>query len=91
MLVSLLSAQAEHSSVVKVQYDYDAAAHSELSLKEDQTLLVFGEEEDGWLLFQEKQGRLRSRELCRGRFPSYLHSLTHSSALIVAIRLLGCE
>ena len=41
---------------MKAQYDYDAAAQGELSLKEDQTLLVFGEEEDGWLLVQEKGG-----------------------------------
>ena len=49
-------AQAEHSSVVKAQYDYDAVAQGELSLKEEQTLLVFGEEEDGWLLVQEQDG-----------------------------------
>ncbi|KAI0296115.1 SH3 domain-containing protein [Multifurca ochricompacta] len=47
---------AEHSSVVKVQYDYDAAAQGELSVKEDQMLLVFGTEEDGWLLVQDKDG-----------------------------------
>jgi hypothetical protein len=47
-------AQAEHSSIVKAQFDYDAAAQGELSLKEDQTLFAFGEEEDGWLLVQEK-------------------------------------
>jgi hypothetical protein len=41
---------------VKAQYDYDAAAQGELSLKEDQMLLVFGEEEDGWLLVQEEGG-----------------------------------
>ncbi|KAI9464442.1 hypothetical protein BJY52DRAFT_1249080 [Lactarius psammicola] len=45
---------AEHSSVVKAQYDYDAAAEGELSVKEDQLLLVFGPEEDGWLLVQDK-------------------------------------
>ena len=39
---------------MKAQYDYDATAQGELSLKEEQTLLVFGEEEDGWLLVQEK-------------------------------------
>ncbi|KAI9509448.1 hypothetical protein F5148DRAFT_1187422 [Russula earlei] len=46
---------AGHSSVVRAQYDYDAAAQGEISLKEDQTLFVFGEEEDGWLLVQEKE------------------------------------
>ena len=46
----------EHSSVMKAQYDYDAAAQAELSLKDDdQTLLVFGDE-DGWLLVQEDGG-----------------------------------
>jgi Variant SH3 domain len=41
---------------MKAQYDYDAAAEGELTLKEDQTLLVFGDEEDGWLLVQEEGG-----------------------------------
>ena len=41
---------------MRAQYDYDAAAEGELSLKEDQTLLVFGDEEDGWLLVQEEGG-----------------------------------
>jgi hypothetical protein len=39
---------------VKAQYDYDAAAQGEISLKEEQTLLVFGPEEEGWLVVQEK-------------------------------------
>ncbi|KAH9954230.1 hypothetical protein BC827DRAFT_1386878 [Russula dissimulans] len=47
-----ITVHAAHSSVVKAQYDYDAVAQGEISLKEDQTLLVFGEEEDGWLLVQ---------------------------------------
>ena len=51
-----LLCQAEHSSVVKAQYDYDAAAEGELSVKEDQLLLAFGTEEDGWLLVQDKVG-----------------------------------
>jgi bifunctional ADP-heptose synthase (sugar kinase/adenylyltransferase) len=70
----LLPCQAEHSSVVKAQYDYDAAAEGELSVKEDQLLLVFGQEEDGWLLVQDKvewQGRLRSRKLYRGQSLSF--------------------
>ena len=41
---------------MKAQYDYDAVAQGELSLKDDQTLLVFGAEEDGWLLVQEEGG-----------------------------------
>jgi hypothetical protein len=41
---------------VKAQYDYDATAEGELSVKEDQLLLVFGPEEDGWLLVQDKVG-----------------------------------
>jgi hypothetical protein len=41
---------------MKAQYNYDSAAEGELSLKEDQMLLVFGEEEDGWLLVQEEGG-----------------------------------
>ncbi|KAH9031352.1 hypothetical protein EDB85DRAFT_1346228 [Lactarius pseudohatsudake] len=45
---------AEHSSIVEAQYDYVAVAEGELSVKEDQLLLVFGPEEDGWLLVQDK-------------------------------------
>ena len=41
---------------MKAQYGYDAAADGELSVKEDQLLLVFGPEEDGWLLVQDKDG-----------------------------------
>ncbi|KAI0065728.1 hypothetical protein BV25DRAFT_1913175 [Artomyces pyxidatus] len=47
---------AEHSTLVKAQYDYDAAAQGELSVKEDQTLLAFGKEDDGWLLVQTEEG-----------------------------------
>ncbi|KAH9042302.1 X-domain of DnaJ-containing-domain-containing protein [Lactarius hengduanensis] len=36
------------------QCDYVAVAEGELSVKEDQSLLVFGPEEDGWLLVQDK-------------------------------------
>ncbi len=39
---------------MKAQYDYVATAEGELSVKEDQLLLVFGPEEDGWLLVQDK-------------------------------------
>ncbi|EAU84759.2 hypothetical protein CC1G_00278 [Coprinopsis cinerea okayama7 len=43
--------QAEHSSLVKVLYDYDAAAPGELSVKEDDILRLF--ETDGdWILAQ---------------------------------------
>ena len=41
---------------MKAQYDYDAAADGELSVKEDQLLLVFGPEVDRWLLVQDKVG-----------------------------------
>jgi actin cytoskeleton-regulatory complex protein SLA1 len=41
---------------VKAQYDYDTTAEGELSVKADQLLLVFGPEEDGWLLVQDKVG-----------------------------------
>lgn len=43
--------QAEHKSVVKALYDYDASAPGELSVKEDDALLAFDEEED-WILVQ---------------------------------------
>ncbi|KNZ79832.1 Actin cytoskeleton-regulatory complex protein sla1 [Termitomyces sp. J132] len=48
--------QADHISKVKVLYDYEAAADGELSVEEDEILLVF-ETEDDWILAQsEKQG-----------------------------------
>ncbi|KAH9483050.1 Actin cytoskeleton-regulatory complex protein SLA1 [Psilocybe cubensis] len=43
--------QAEHTSVVKALYDYEAASPGELSLREDDVLLVFDTEED-WILVQ---------------------------------------
>ncbi|KAJ6599097.1 hypothetical protein DFH09DRAFT_1130110 [Mycena vulgaris] len=42
---------ADHTSVVKALYDYEASAPGELSITEDQVLLVFDTEED-WLLVQ---------------------------------------
>ncbi|KAJ7700053.1 hypothetical protein B0H17DRAFT_1048381 [Mycena rosella] len=42
---------ADHTSVVKALYDYEANAPGELSITEDQVLLVFDTEED-WLLVQ---------------------------------------
>lgn len=48
--------QADHSSKVKALYDYEAAADGELSIKEDEVLLVFEMEQD-WVLVQgEKEG-----------------------------------
>ena len=82
-------AQVEHSSVVKAQYDYDATAQGELSLKEEQTLLVFGEEEDGWLLVQEKDsGKVG---YVPGNYVEVVphHTFTPNSALIVATHSLG--
>lgn len=47
--------QAAHTSLVKVLYDYDAAAPGELSVKEDETLLLF-ETEGDWILAQSHTG-----------------------------------
>ncbi|KAG2118784.1 uncharacterized protein F5147DRAFT_801061 [Suillus discolor] len=47
--------QAEHTSLVKAIYDYNSAAPGELSIKEDEVLMVFDREED-WILVQSKQG-----------------------------------
>ncbi|KAG6873307.1 hypothetical protein C0995_000460 [Termitomyces sp. Mi166 len=48
--------QVNHTSKVKVLYDYEAAADGELSVQEDEILLVFETEED-WILAQsEKEG-----------------------------------
>ncbi|KAG6919410.1 hypothetical protein DXG01_006293 [Tephrocybe rancida] len=48
--------QADHTSKVKVLYDYEAAANGELSVQEDEILLVFETEED-WILAQsQKEG-----------------------------------
>jgi SH3 domain. len=47
-------AQADHTSVVRAMYDYEANAPGELSVKEDELLLVFDTEED-WLLVQSQK------------------------------------
>ncbi|KAG6814202.1 hypothetical protein H0H92_000879 [Tricholoma furcatifolium] len=46
--------QANHTSKVKVLYDYEAAASGELSVHEDEVLLVFETEED-WILAQTER------------------------------------
>jgi hypothetical protein len=46
-----LCPQADHTSVVKALYDYEASAPGELSITEDQILHVFDTEDD-WLLVQ---------------------------------------
>ncbi|KAH7887775.1 hypothetical protein F5I97DRAFT_1935845 [Phlebopus sp. FC_14] len=48
--------QAEHTSLVKALYDYDAAAPGELSIRENEILMVF-DREDEWILVQsQKEG-----------------------------------
>lgn len=49
------SSQAPHTSIVKALYDYEANAPGELTIKEDDVLLVFGQEE-AWLLVQAEGG-----------------------------------
>ncbi|KAF9569078.1 hypothetical protein CPC08DRAFT_678791 [Agrocybe pediades] len=46
--------QAEHISIVKALYDYEAAAPGELSVAEDDLLMVF-ETEDDWILVQDSK------------------------------------
>ncbi|KAH7916094.1 hypothetical protein BJ138DRAFT_996415 [Hygrophoropsis aurantiaca] len=46
--------QAEHTSLVKAIYDYDSAGPGELTIKEDEVLLVFDHEGD-WILVQSQQ------------------------------------
>ncbi|KAJ7507765.1 hypothetical protein B0H11DRAFT_1968579 [Mycena galericulata] len=43
---------ADHTSVVKALYDYEAREPGELSITEDQVLLVFETDEEDWLLVQ---------------------------------------
>jgi hypothetical protein len=43
--------QAEHTSVVRALWDYEASDPGELSVKKDDALLAF-DQEDGWLLVQ---------------------------------------
>ncbi|KAF8627174.1 hypothetical protein AX15_004492 [Amanita polypyramis BW_CC] len=45
---------AGHLSVVKVLYDYEASAPGELSVKEDEVLLVYETDQD-WLLVQSRK------------------------------------
>lgn len=47
-------AQAHHNSIVKVVYDYEASAPGELTVHEDEILLVFETEED-WILVQSQK------------------------------------
>ncbi|KAF9247275.1 hypothetical protein BU15DRAFT_38630 [Melanogaster broomeanus] len=48
--------QAEHTSIAKALYDYDAAIPGELTIKEDEILMVFDREDD-WILVQsQKEG-----------------------------------
>ncbi|KAG5646618.1 hypothetical protein DXG03_002922 [Asterophora parasitica] len=48
--------QADHTSQVKALYDYEAAADGELSVEEDEILLLFETEQD-WILVQSaKEG-----------------------------------
>ncbi|KAJ3975506.1 hypothetical protein EV361DRAFT_888267 [Lentinula raphanica] len=48
--------QAEHTSIVKALYDYEASAPGELTITEDEILLAF-DSEDEWLLVQStKEG-----------------------------------
>ena len=50
---SSLCQQADHISTVKAIYDYTAAAPGELSVQENEVLLVFEAEQD-WLLVQSQ-------------------------------------
>ena len=48
--------QVEHTSIAKALYDYDAVAPGELSISEDEILMVF-DREDEWILVQsQKEG-----------------------------------
>lgn len=48
--------QAEHTSFAKALYDYDATAPGELSIREDEILMIF-DREDEWILVQsQKEG-----------------------------------
>ncbi|KAF8558937.1 hypothetical protein OG21DRAFT_1503895 [Imleria badia] len=46
--------QAEHTSIAKALYDYEAAAPGELSIREDEILMVF-DREDEWMLVQSQK------------------------------------
>jgi len=63
------------------KYDYNAVAEGELSVNEDQLLMVFGSEEDGWLLVQDQvDGRL-------AMFPgNYVQSVSLFSLLTASQR-----
>ena len=50
----LIPAQAEHTSIVKALYDYEAAAPGELSVHEDDVLMLFDTEDD-WILVQNSR------------------------------------
>ncbi|KAG1755728.1 hypothetical protein EDB19DRAFT_1891950 [Suillus lakei] len=71
--------QAEHTSLVRAIYDYDSAASGELSIKEDEILMVFDREED-WILVQSKEGGKAGfvpGNYVEERSPSLMHSLRY--------------
>ena len=47
------SSQAEHTAVAKALYDYEATQSTELDLKEDELVYVYGKDEE-WLLVQSQ-------------------------------------
>lgn len=74
--------QAEHTSLAKALYDYDAAAQGELSIKEDEILMVF-DREDEWVLVQSRKEGGKAgfvpgnyiEEVCFRIVSGYLYSL----------------
>lgn len=48
--------QAEHVSVAKALYDYEAAQPGELTVSEDEVLYVYGKDDDWLLVHSQKEG-----------------------------------
>ncbi len=56
---SLYGAQADPIQVVKVLYDYEAEQPTELTVKEDEILNVYGKDDDWFLVSsQSEEGRV---------------------------------
>lgn len=51
-----MSVKADHTFIAKALYDYDAAAPGELSIREDEIVMVFDREDEWTLVQSQKEG-----------------------------------
>lgn len=73
----MIPLKAEHISVVKALYEYEAQQPGELAVNEDEILYVYGKDDD-WLLVrsQKEGGRIG---YVPGNYVEEVRSLPHSA------------